>query len=60
MTDWYETRTAKKVGFTGRPVVGGVFAQLLYDKSVWMKWASQDQTRAKGWAAIPVSPVTPR
>jgi hypothetical protein len=30
MTDWYFTDT-KKRGFTARPVVGGVFAQMLYD-----------------------------
>jgi hypothetical protein len=56
MTDWYQTKTAKKVGFTARPVVGGVFAQLLYDKATWKKWASRDQTKASNWAAIPERP----
>ncbi|MBE0544608.1 MAG: DUF4965 domain-containing protein, partial [Verrucomicrobia bacterium] len=56
MTDWYETKTAKKVGFTARPVVGGVFAQLLYDKAVWQKWASRDKTKAANWAPIPKLP----
>lgn len=56
MTDWYETKNAKKVGFTARPVVGGVFAQMLYDKKVWKKWASRDTTQASGWAPIPALP----
>jgi hypothetical protein len=56
MTDWYQTKTAKKVGFTARPVVGGVFAQLLYDKATWKKWAARDQTKASNWAAIPERP----
>ncbi|NOS68440.1 MAG: DUF4965 domain-containing protein [Verrucomicrobia bacterium] len=56
MTDWYETKNAKKVGFTARPVVGGVFAQLLYDKAVWKKWASRDKTKASGWVPIPPMP----
>ena len=56
MTDWYQTKTAKKVGFTARPVVGGVFAQLLYDPAVWKKWAKRDQTKASNWAAIPKAP----
>lgn len=56
MTDWYETKTAKKVGFTARPVVGAVFAQLLYDKAVWQKWASRDKTKAANWARIPKLP----
>jgi len=56
MTDWYQTKTAKKVGFTARPVVGGVFAQLLYDKAVWQKWAGRDQTKASNWAPIPPAP----
>jgi hypothetical protein len=38
-------------------VVGGVFAQLLYDKAVWKKWASRDKTKASGWAPIPPMPV---
>ncbi len=60
LTDWYDSKTAKKVGFTGRPVVGGVFARLLYDKPVWRKWASRDRTHAAGWAPIPIPPkITP-
>ncbi|MDB6123100.1 MAG: Glutaminase [Pedosphaera sp.] len=56
MTDWYETKNARKVGFTARPVVGGVFAQLLYDKAVWQKWAGRDKTKATNWAPIPKAP----
>lgn len=54
MTDWYETKTARKVGFTARPVVGGVFAQMLYDRSIWQKYARRDETKAKNWAPMPV------
>ena len=57
MTDWYQTKDAKKVGFTARPVVGGVFLQMLYDKAVWQKWAKRDQTRAVKWAPMPKAPV---
>ncbi|MCF7673761.1 MAG: DUF4965 domain-containing protein [Akkermansiaceae bacterium] len=56
MTDWYQTKDAKKVGFTARPVVGGVFAQMLYNKGVWKKWAAQDTTKAAGWAPMPTPP----
>jgi hypothetical protein len=56
MTDWYQTKSGKKVGFTARPVVGGVFAQLLYDKAVWQKWARRDKTKASNWAPIPKQP----
>lgn len=63
MPDWYQTKSARKEGFTARPVVGGVFAQLLYDKAVWKKWASQDKTKAAKWAPMPAMPkvtaVTP-
>ncbi|MFO1513129.1 MAG: DUF4965 domain-containing protein [Verrucomicrobiota bacterium] len=56
MPDWYQTKSAKKEGFTARPVVGGVFAQLLYDKAVWQKWAKRDQTKAANWAPMPTPP----
>ncbi|MCY2989699.1 MAG: DUF4965 domain-containing protein [Planctomycetota bacterium] len=57
MTDWYQTKTAKKVGFTARPVVGGVFLQMLYDKAVWAKYARRDRTKAAGFAPLPKPPV---
>ncbi len=57
MGDWYETRTARKHGFTARPVVGGVFVQTLYDKALWSKWAKRDKTKARNWAPIPRQPV---
>jgi hypothetical protein len=57
MPDWYQTKSAKKEGFTARPVVGGVFLQMLYDKVVWQKWAKHDQTKAAKWAAIPKAPL---
>lgn len=57
LTDWYQAGNARKVGFTARPVVGGVFVKVLYDKAIWKKWAERDQTRAKDWANIPKAPV---
>jgi len=53
MGDWYFTDTAKAQGFTGRPVVGGVFLQMLYDRDLWQKYASRDQTKASNWAPMP-------
>jgi hypothetical protein len=57
LTDWYQTKSGRKVGFTARPVVGGVFAQMLYDHDVWKKWALRDQTKAANWAPMPKPPV---
>jgi hypothetical protein len=58
MTDWYETQSGRKVGFTARPVVGGVFAQMLYDGALWQKYAKRDRTGAAGWAPMPRPPIT--
>jgi len=56
MTDWYFTDSGKRRGFTARPVVGGVFLQMLYDQSAWRKYASRDKTGAQGWAPMPRPP----
>jgi hypothetical protein len=58
MTDWYVTDTARRQGFTARPVVGGVFLQMLYDKEVWAKYAQRDKTQAESWAPMPMPPRT--
>ncbi|MCL5281234.1 MAG: DUF4965 domain-containing protein [Planctomycetes bacterium] len=57
LTDWYFTHDARKRGFTARPVIGGVFLQMLYDKAVWHKYAKRDKTKAAGWAPMPQAPV---
>ncbi|MCW1913349.1 DUF4965 domain-containing protein [Luteolibacter sp. GHJ8] len=59
MGDWYDTVTAVKEGFTARPVVGGVYLPALYKKDLWVKYASRDVTKAKGWAPMPeyIEPV---
>lgn len=57
MTDWYRTHDATKVGFTARPVVGGVFMRMLCDPEAWNRWASRDATKAGDYAAMPLPPV---
>ena len=53
LTDWYQTKSAHKVGFTARPVIGGVFMRMLYDHAVWQKYAQRDRTKAANWAPMP-------
>jgi hypothetical protein len=54
MTDWFDTKSGKMVGFQARSVVGGVFLQMLYDEHTWKKWAKRDTAKAAHWAPLPV------
>jgi hypothetical protein len=53
LTDWYDTKTGKKVGFQARSVVGGVFLEMLYNHGEWKSWAKRDKTKAANWAPLP-------
>ncbi len=58
MTDWYFTDSGRRQGFTARPVVGGVFLQMLYDPQVWAKYAGREKTKGSNWAPMPTPPRT--
>jgi hypothetical protein len=56
MTDWYFTDTAKKRGFTARPVVGGVFIAVLGDPAAWRRWSQAGESSRTAWAPLPMLP----
>ncbi len=41
MTDWYDTLSARAVGFQARSVVGGVYMKVLADPEMWSKWVTR-------------------
>jgi Glutaminase A six helical-hairpin domain/Domain of unknown function (DUF5127) len=41
MTDWYDTITARQVGFQARSVVGGVYIKMLTEPAMWKKWVKR-------------------
>ena len=57
LSDWYNVKSGRQIGFIARPVVGGVFVKALYDKALWAKWAKRDTEKSANWAPLPKRPV---
>ena len=58
LTDWYFTDSGKKKGFTGRPVVGGVFMPMIADAALWSAWSAKGAKANGPWAELRLRSVT--